>query len=223
MDTPTQPPQFATAEFEPELADSHGLFVRGVLFGAGGALLGLALYSAVGIITGYIIGFVSLAVGWIVGKSILFGSKGRTGRRYQIAALALTYAAVSLSAVPVAIAYAIKAERELAAAGATVGGANPLAEANRPAGAPAGAGIPEDAELEPISFWPALGQLVWLGLSSPFLELQDMPGGLISLFILAIGLQIAWKMTGSQQAAIQEVLAPARATEEKPTSLDLNR
>ncbi len=43
--------------------DSHAAFVRGLLFGAVAAIAGLVLYSAVGIITGLEIGYVSLAVG----------------------------------------------------------------------------------------------------------------------------------------------------------------
>jgi hypothetical protein len=40
--------------------DSHTSFVRGVLLGIGGAILGLVLYVAVALTTGLIIGFVSL-------------------------------------------------------------------------------------------------------------------------------------------------------------------
>src|SRR5262245_22676947 len=81
--------------------DSSAKFMRAVLFGAGGATLGLILYSTVGIVTGLAIGYVSLAVGWIVGRAMMMGSGGIGGRRYQIAALLLTYAAVSLSAIPI--------------------------------------------------------------------------------------------------------------------------
>src|SRR5262245_49971933 len=77
--------------------DEHAAFIRGLLFGVGGAILGLILYSAFGIITGLVIGYVSLAVGYIVGKAIKAGSRGMGGRRYQIAAALLTYAAVSMS------------------------------------------------------------------------------------------------------------------------------
>jgi hypothetical protein len=83
--------------------DSHAAFVRGITFGVGGAVLGLVLYVAFALTTGLEIGFVSLAVGYIVGKAIVMGSKGQGGRRYQVAALMLTYMAVSLSAVPVAL------------------------------------------------------------------------------------------------------------------------
>ena len=83
--------------------DSHAAFMRGLLFGTGGAILGLALYVAFALGTGLVIGFVSLAVGFIVGKAMIFGSGGVRGRRYQIAAALLTYASVSLSAIPIYI------------------------------------------------------------------------------------------------------------------------
>ena len=70
------------------------------------------LYAGFTIVTGLYIGYVSLAVGWLVGKAIMLGSKGIGGRRYQIAAVVLTYAAVSLAAVPIAISYYMKAKSE---------------------------------------------------------------------------------------------------------------
>jgi hypothetical protein len=83
--------------------DSHAAFMRALFFGVGAAIAGLALYATVEIATGWIIGYVSLAVGWMVGKAMMAGSKGIGGRRYQIAAVLLTYAAVSLAAIPVII------------------------------------------------------------------------------------------------------------------------
>jgi len=92
--------------------DTHGAFVRALLFGGGGALLGLILYSTFGIITGLVIGYLSLAVGYLVGKSMMMGSKGIGGRRYQIAAVLLTYAAVSMSAIPISISMQLKNRQE---------------------------------------------------------------------------------------------------------------
>lgn len=83
--------------------DSHAAFVRGITLGAGGAIVGLILYVTVALTTGLEIGFVSLAVGYIVGKAIVMGAKGQGGRRYQVAAVMLTYMAVSLAAVPIAL------------------------------------------------------------------------------------------------------------------------
>jgi hypothetical protein len=44
----------------------------------------------------------------------------------------------------------------------------------------------------------ALGTLLLMGLASPFLELSDMPGGLIGLFILFIGMKFAWQFTAAK-------------------------
>jgi hypothetical protein len=83
--------------------DTHAAFVRGITFGIVGAVLGLILYVTFALTTGLVIGIVSLAVGYLVGKAMVMGSKGQGGRRYQIAAVMLTYMAVSLSAVPIAL------------------------------------------------------------------------------------------------------------------------
>lgn len=83
--------------------DSHAAFFRSIVFGIAGALIGLALYVAFALATGLIIGWVSLAVGWLVGKAMSMGSGGVGGRRYQVVAVVLTYVAVSMSAVPIAL------------------------------------------------------------------------------------------------------------------------
>ncbi|HEY2684007.1 MAG TPA: hypothetical protein VGI93_10895 [Steroidobacteraceae bacterium] len=83
--------------------DSHAAFVRGLLFGIGGAIAGLTLYVVFALVTHLVMGIISLAVGFIVGKALVFGSGGVRGRRYQIAAVILTYLAVSMSSVPIAI------------------------------------------------------------------------------------------------------------------------
>src|SRR5437868_6543867 len=92
--------------------DSHAGYVRGLLFGIGAAVVGMIFYAGFTIVTGIYIGYVSLAVDWLVGKAIMLGSKGIGGRRYQIAAVILTYAAVSLAAIPIAISYYVKARSE---------------------------------------------------------------------------------------------------------------
>ncbi|MGA8271459.1 MAG: hypothetical protein WB919_07850 [Candidatus Sulfotelmatobacter sp.] len=91
--------------------DSHAAFVRALLFGIGAAVAGLVLYATFAIATGIVIGYASLAVGWMIGKAMMKGSNGVGGGRYQIAAVLLTYAAVSLAAVPIWIHYAGKQTR----------------------------------------------------------------------------------------------------------------
>lgn len=218
MDPAAAPPQFSTAEFQPDRPDSHGLFVRGLLFGAGAALLGLILYSAVSILTGYVIGFVSLAVGYIVARGILMGSRGRTGLRYQIAAAALTYAAVSLSAIPIAIAQFSKVEAELKKIEQTLPPDTKVAPTD-----PVAATLSNGGSQPEASLLPNIPRLLYLGLASPFLDLQSGSGGLIGLIILAVGVRIAWRMTGDAASVVQNAMAPPGPPGETPTSLNLNR
>jgi hypothetical protein len=81
--------------------------------GIGAAIVGMILYSAFTILTGWIVSYVSLAVGWMVGTAIKKGSGGSGGRRYQITAALLTYAAISMSALPTGIHYARQHQRAL--------------------------------------------------------------------------------------------------------------
>jgi hypothetical protein len=83
--------------------DSHAAYMGALLFGVGAAIIGMILYAAFTIVTHIYLGYVSLAVGWLVGKAIMLGSKGIGGRRYQITSAILTYAAVSIAAIPIAI------------------------------------------------------------------------------------------------------------------------
>lgn len=76
-------------------------FPRALLLGIVGAAIGMALYSAFTIITHVKIGYVSLAVGFIVAKAMMMGSNGVGGRKYQITAVLLTYVAVSASTIPI--------------------------------------------------------------------------------------------------------------------------
>jgi hypothetical protein len=171
--------------------DSHSAYTRGLLFGAGGALLGLVLYATFGIITGLAIGYVSLAVGYIVAKAMKMGSKGIGGRRYQIAAVLLTYAAVSMAAIPIGIAESAKQNK--APRPASVRGP-------RPVQTPASDAAPDSEQEKPttkptMNLGAALGGLLLLGLASPFLELTEPIHGVIGLVILFVGIRIAWRMT----------------------------
>jgi uncharacterized protein (DUF983 family) len=169
--------------------DSHAAFVRGVLFGVGAAVAGFVLYVVFALTTGLVIGFVSLAVGYLVGKAIMLGSRGIGGRRYQIAAVLLTYMAVSLAAVPIAISVHMKqrsAQQRVQVSG-------PAAE---PAAAPASAPKPR------LSLARTVGMLTLLGLASPFLDLANPTQGVIGLIILLVGIRIAWQLTAGRRLVI---------------------
>jgi hypothetical protein len=161
--------------------DSHSAFVRGICFGIGGAILGLALYAGFALATGWIVGFVSLAVGYIVGKAIVFGSGGAGGRRYQIAAVLLTYIAVSMAAVPIAMSQQMKQKS-----------AQQRAQASDPT-------IVAKPRMSPLK---ALGVLTMVGLASPFLDLANPAHGVIGLIILVVGIRIAWRLTAARAVNI---------------------
>ena len=168
--------------------DSHAAFVRAISFGLLGAIAGFALYVTVALATGLVIGFASLAVGLIVGKAMLFGSKGVGGRRYQIAAVTLTYIAVSMSAVPIAISQ-LKQHRAAQQTSAIAGGASP----------------------QRIDLGKAIGTLTLLGVASPFLDLQDPVHGLIGLVILFVGVRIAWRFTAARVLPVTGPFSPSTA------------
>jgi hypothetical protein len=176
-----------------ELAkDTHSAYMRALLFGAGAAVAGLILYAVFAIVTGIMIGYISLAVGWMVGKAMMKGSNGVGGRRYQIAAVLLTYAAVSMAAIPIWIHYAgqhrptqrqklEEEQRQLEAES----GQQPSQPAPQPQHPQVGIGT-----------W--LGRVALLGLASPFVEVwQGGPsfGWLIGLVILFVGMRFAWRIT----------------------------
>jgi hypothetical protein len=92
----------------PQFARKEGSFIQGLVLGAAAALVGLAVYATFTIVTHFYFGWVALGVGWLVGSAIMFGSKGVGGTKYQIAAMVLTYAAISLAHIPILIARAIE-------------------------------------------------------------------------------------------------------------------
>lgn len=173
--------------------DSHSRYARGLMFGIGGAILGLIIYATFEIATGLIIGYLSLAVGYIVAKAIKMGSRGAGGRKYQITAVLLTYAAVSLAAVPVYIsAYAKAGKAHQAQEQQQAGdGGQDASEQSAPGSKPQ------------MTFGAALLQLALVGLASPFLELTGDPvHGLIGLIILAVGIRIAWRLSAGSETQI---------------------
>jgi hypothetical protein len=176
--------------------DSNTAFARALMFGIGGALLGLILYSIVGIATGLEIGYVSLAVGYIVGRAVVMGSSGLGGKRYQIAAAVLTYAAVSMSAVPIML-YQIGKQ----SSHQSQKPADPAAktEVNLPTATVVDSSAPKDAKMSPLA---ALAYLALLGLASPVLNLSAPLQGLLGIVILFVGLRIAWRMTAGTNVPI---------------------
>jgi hypothetical protein len=153
--------------------------MRAALYGGGAALAGCALYALVAIVLHAEVGIVAILVGWMVGKAIRHASYGRGGRPQQILAVILTYFAITTSYIPVVLYHAAKNPRR-----AEVRQMEPPI-----AGAPAQAA--PRVNLSGIALY-----LLMLAAIAPFLQLTSGFGGLISLFIIFIGLMRAWKMTG---------------------------
>lgn len=164
----------------------QAIMLRAVIYGAGAALAGCLLYAAV-LAMGVQIGIVALAVGWMVGKAIGYASYGVGGRSQQILAVALTYFAISTSFIPAL--YFIGVKQSIAARSA------PKKQPATP---------PVVRPLKPrIAPERMITGLLVLAAISPFLELGSSPvSGLISLFILFIGLQRAWAMTARHEILV---------------------
>lgn len=187
--------------------DNHAAFVRAILFGVGASILGFILFAGFVIVTGISLGYISLAVGFLVGKAMVMGSSGIGGRRYQIAAALLTYAAVSMAAIPIAIHY--QGLGHLGGKG-TKSSQAPLG--NRSAGEvdnppytppPVDPGAAAKPKPTATGILAAFGVLGLLGLASPFLELSDPFHGIIGLVILFVGIRIAWQLTAGPKLDIQ--------------------
>jgi hypothetical protein len=173
---------------------SHAAFVRALAFGIPAAILGLIGYAAFEILTHLTIGYLALGVGYVVAKAMLFGSGGIGGRRYQIAAVILTYAAVSMAAIPVGL-IEISKERQAhqtSAQNSSNDGQNDQQSSQPPK--------------HTMTRAQAFAYLAFLGLASPFLDLQSPLSGLIGLVILYVGIQIAWKMTAGPP--VPEITGP---------------
>src|SRR5918912_832676 len=88
-----------------------------------------SVYYAVAAISGYEIALIALLVGYLVGGGVRLGARGRTGRRYRILAVGLTYLAIGSTYVP----FVIKGAAE-AFAPSALGKAEARAQAKRPHG-----------------------------------------------------------------------------------------
>jgi hypothetical protein len=175
---------------------------RALIFGIVAALLGLILYSTVAIVIGLVSGFASLAVGYIIGKAMMIGSGGIGGRKYQITSAILTYAAVSMSFVPIVIDHQMKTRP------ASEATQEQLAEEQRqlekefgrapqiaqPKTRPKTEVSPPSAA-SPTTSWAWFGHLLFVGILSPIYDLQYPKHGVVGLVILAIGINIAWRIT----------------------------
>jgi hypothetical protein len=200
---------------------TSGSFAKATVFGLGAAAAGAAVYYGVIAITNFEIGIVAILIGYMVGYAINRATRGGGARRYQVLGAALTYLAVGMAYLPLAI----KGAREGAGEQTTVSSDSTriaardsdVVQAGSPAAAvdtaavadtgaveadssaAATAEAPEDStsvRLAPTSFFKAMGVLVALVLALPVMVVfGSLPSGLISALIIGIGIRQAWRMT----------------------------
>jgi hypothetical protein len=172
------------------------------MYGLGAALAGCALYATVAIVTGLEIGLIAIVVGFMVGKAIRRGSNGLGGRPRQVMAVVLTYFAITTSYIPVFIHQTMKAPRPEQQSAQSAPGSNPAAQPSV---------VSPESHAAPMSVGKAVFVLLMIAAAAPFLSLGEGLGALISLFIIFIGLQQAWKLTARSDILIMgpyEVEAP---------------
>ena len=138
------------AEVERVLGGSPGPagFVKAALGGVAGGIAGALLYYLVLALSGYEIGIIAIAVGFLVGKGVRWGTGGRGGRLYQAMAVGLTYVAIASTYVPAVVRGLSEADTNPSTASApvepaAVPGSTPAsAPAATPAATPATAAPP---------------------------------------------------------------------------------
>ena len=157
------------------------------LYGAAAALAGCILYAAVAILLNLEIGIVAILVGVMVGKAVRAGSKGLGGRPQQILAVLLTYFSITTSYIPVYFHQLSKNPKQLEA----IKKKSAEARQAEPAKPPRAPGV-----------LAAIVVLVLIFAAAPFFGLATGVGGIISLFIIFIGLRQAWRLTARSEILV---------------------
>ncbi len=189
--------------------DRHATYVRALAYGIGGAVVGLIGYALIAILLqGWVISYMSIGVGWLVGTAMMKGSNGVGGRRYQIAAALLTYAAVSMAAVPIWIHFADEKKHQRQVQQQKL--ADEQRQLEQESGQRPSAPAPR-AERPPVNLGTWLGRVALIGLASPFIQLRSSPGwGAMGLLILFFGMRIAWRIAEGKPFGIYGPFAPTQ-------------
>ena len=199
-------------------ATGSGGMGRGALYGLGAALLGAFGYWAFIKITDLDWALISVGVAVFVAQAIRKGNGGRSGRRFQVLAVALTYFAIGAAYAPFMIGGRMEASKSRASAAQ---GGDSTALAAAPAVAPAdtetdeaeaeeiaatraeGPAATDEAPISPAkAVLVALGAVLLVALAGPVISIVGggFPGALINLAIVGFALVRAWQMTGVEGA-----------------------
>jgi len=166
---------------------------RAALYGAGAGLAGCILYAAVAILLHLQIGIIAIVVGIMVGKAVRAGSRGLGGRPQQIMAVVLTYFSITTSYIPVFFNEVRKNPQMLQRSkAATSKAATPAVTSPDTV---------EPAKPKKMGFVAAVLILLVIFAAAPLFSLTHI-SGLISLFIIYIGLKRAWMLTGRSEILV---------------------
>ncbi len=163
-------------------------FFKAALAGAGAAAVGAGIYYAVLALSGYEVGIVAILVGYLVGRAVHWGAKGRGGWPYQTLAIALTYLAIVSTYIPLIFQEFQKNTPAAEEQASAVGTAAPTP--SEPAKPAATAATAETEEMGAGGFLLGLGALVLLAAAMPFLA---GIGNFMGIIIIGIGLYEAWR------------------------------
>ncbi len=171
-----------------------------LVFGAGAAVLGTIVYLLILKFTGYEIGLIAIAVGWLVGRAMMKGSKGRGGLAYQVLAVVLTYHSIIFSYVVVGVWTMLEQPdtvTEQAAGAPPDGAASSTTQAEQASGQPGSPVVQESSEEAegPLTLVGILIAVVFIYFQVLFLPFLDGLSNLLGIAIIAFGLWEAWRHT----------------------------
>jgi len=195
----------AAAETPPGIAP----LITAAFGGLGAGIVGAAIYFAVIAIAHLEIGIVAILIGYMVGYTVRKAAGGRGGLRFQLIAVALTYASIAMAYAPLAIKEAMTADRapQATSRSTAANGDVPAVTSARQ----------EPAAPESRRFLIGLAVLFAFIAALPVLVVVgSFPSGLISALIMFIGMRQAWRMTG---APVLEIFGPYQVGAEPASAI----
>jgi hypothetical protein len=189
-----------------------GRLCKAGLFGLAAAIVSAGIWMAVTELTGYEIGLVAIAVGFLVGQAVNIGSERRGGPLYQLIAVGFTYSAIVATYIP----YVVQGLDETGAADNPTFASEPDATTyaplkttdteSRATGHP-GRGpdptsdLPSDELNRTGLEWLIWAMLVFaVAAAAPFLAGFD---NLIGIFIIGLALWEAWRRNKRLELVIE--------------------
>jgi hypothetical protein len=194
-----------------------GRLARASAYGLGGAVVGAGIYYAILALTGYEIGLVAIAVGWLVGRGVQKGSGGVGGWAYQTIAVALTYLAIVSTYVPFIVKSALQPDSIVAAAdSARPRPAAPDSVTLQPAAAtltPTESADSARGGMTAGGFLLGVVALILIAAAAPFLAgIQNI----IGLVIIGFALYQAWQMNRRAPLVINGPFAVGKTVDAPP-------